>query len=82
MKSTLERLFGIFDTFKAEAIFNKKRKHESSYKCEPSRNNSYRLLHGPSMFALKAKLYEVLYNRSSSIAFDETSSYWPAPKNS
>ena len=39
-------------------------------------------LHGPSMFAIKAKIYEVLYIQSSSIAFDETSSYWPAPKNS
>ena len=40
------------------------------------------LLHGPSMFAIKAKTYEVLYKQSSSIAFDETSSYWSAPKNS
>ena len=40
------------------------------------------ILHGPSMFAIKAKIYEVLYKQSSSIAFDETSSYWSAPKNS
>ena len=33
-------------------------------------------LHGPSMFAVKAKIYGVLYNQASSIAFDETSSYW------
>ena len=39
-------------------------------------------LHGPSMFAVKAKIYGVLYKQSSSIAFDETSSYWLAPKNS
>ena len=39
-------------------------------------------LHGPSMFAVKGKIYEVLYKQSSSIAFDETSSYWLAPKNS
>ena len=39
-------------------------------------------LHGPSMFAIKAKIYEVLYKQSGSIAFDETSSYWSAPKNS
>ena len=32
-------------------------------------------LHGPTMFAVKAKVYGVLYNQSSSIAFDETSSY-------
>ena len=32
------------------------------------------------MFAIKAKIYEVLYKQSSSIAFDETSSYWSAPK--
>ena len=32
-------------------------------------------LHGPSMFAVKAKHYGVFYNQSSSIAFDETSSY-------
>ena len=30
-------------------------------------------LHGPSMFAVKAKIYGVIYNQSSSIAFDETS---------
>ena len=40
------------------------------------------LLYGPSMFAVKAKIYGVLYNRSSSIAFDETSSYWSALKSS
>ena len=34
-----------------------------------------RILHGPSMFVVKAKIYEVLYKQSSSIAFDETSSY-------
>ena len=39
--------------------------------------NSYTIhfdhkLHGPSMFAIKAKIYEVLYKQSSSIAFDET----------
>ena len=39
-------------------------------------------LHGPSMFAVKAKIYGVLYNKASSIAFDETSSYWPALKSS
>ena len=39
-------------------------------------------LHGPSMFAIKAKIYEVLYEQASSIAFDETSSYWSGPKNS
>ena len=37
-------------------------------------------LHGPSVFAVKAKIYGVLYTQSSSIAFDETSSYWSAPK--
>ena len=40
------------------------------------------LLHGPTMFAVKAKIYGVLYNQSSSIAFDETSSYWSVPKSS
>ena len=39
-------------------------------------------LHGPSMFAVKAKIYGVLYNQASSIAFDETSSYWSALKKS
>ena len=33
------------------------------------------------MFAVKAKIYEVIYKQSSSIAFDETSSYWLAPKS-
>ena len=32
------------------------------------------LLHGPSMFAVKAKINGVIYNRASSIGFDETSS--------
>ena len=40
------------------------------------------LLHGPSMFAVKAKIYGVLYNQASSIAFDETSSYWSVLKRS
>ena len=40
------------------------------------------ILHGPSMFANKAKIYGVLYKRSSSIAFDETSSYWSEAKDS
>ena len=39
-------------------------------------------LHGPSMFAVKAKIYAALYNPASSIDFDETSSYWSAPKSS
>ena len=34
------------------------------------------------MFAVKAKIYGVLYNQASSIAFDETSSYWSALKSS
>ena len=36
------------------------------------------LLHGPPMFAVKAKIYGVLYKQPSSIAFDETSSYFSA----
>ena len=39
-------------------------------------------LHGPSIFAVKAKICGVLYNLVSSIDFDETSSYWSAPKSS
>ena len=39
-------------------------------------------LHGPSMFAVKVKIYGVLYQQSSSIAFDETSNYWSALKSS
>ena len=34
------------------------------------------------MFAVMAKIYGVLYKQSSSIAFDETSSYWSALKKS
>ena len=37
---------------------------------------TFQKLHGPSMFAVNEKLY------GSSIAFDETSSYWSAPKSS
>ena len=40
------------------------------------------LLHGPSMLAIEAKIYGVLYKQYSSIAFDETSSYWSALKSS
>ena len=32
------------------------------------------------MFVIKAKIYGVHYKQSSSIAIDETSSYWSAPK--
>ena len=38
-------------------------------------------LHGPSMLAVKAKIYGVIYKQSSSIAFDETSGYWSALKS-
>ena len=41
--------------------------------------NSDKELHSPSMFAVMAKIYGVLYKQSSSIASDETSSYWSAP---
>ena len=34
------------------------------------------------MFAIKVKIYGVLYNQSSSVAFDEISSYWSVPKSS
>ena len=40
------------------------------------------ILHSPSMFAVKAKIYGVLYNQASSVAFDVTSSYWSALKSS
>ena len=33
------------------------------------------------MFAVMAKIYGVIYSQSSSIAFDQTSSYWSAPKS-
>ena len=39
-------------------------------------DNMLNKLHGPSMFAVMAKIYGVLYNQASSIAFDETASYW------
>ena len=44
--------------------------------------HGHSVLHGPSMFVVKAKIYGVLYKQSSSIAFDETSSYWSALKRS
>ena len=40
------------------------------------------LLNSPSMLAVKAKIHGVLYKQSSSIAFDETSSYWSVLKSS
>ena len=39
-------------------------------------------LHGPSIFAVKAKIYGGLFNQSISTAFGETSIYWSAPKSS
>ena len=45
-----------------------------------SSDDAHFILHGPSMFAVQAKIYGVLYKQSSSIAFDETSCYWSAPK--
>ena len=44
-------------------------------------SNNDNLLHGPSMLAVKAKIYGVLYKQHSSIAFDETASYWSALKS-
>ena len=46
------------------------------------RLRQYVLLHGPSMLAVKAKIYGVLYKQSSSIAFDEISCYLSALKSS
>ena len=46
------------------------------------KHNQISVLHGTSMFVVKAKIYGVLYNQASSIAVDETSSYWSAPKSS
>ena len=40
------------------------------------------LLHGPSIFVVRAKTYGVLYNQASSMAFDETSRYWSTLKRS
>ena len=45
-------------------------------------NRTALILYGPSVFAVKAKIYGVLYKQFSSIAFDETSSYWSVPKTS
>ena len=49
---------------------------------QQQRNTYLLLLHGPSMFADKAKIHGALYNQASSIAFDEASSYWSALKSS
>ena len=37
------------------------------------------ILHGPSMFAVNAKIYEVLYKQSSSIAFGDIGQRQKAP---
>ena len=39
-------------------------------------------LHSLSMFAVKVKIYGVLYNQSSSIFFDGTLTYWSVQKSS
>ena len=54
--------------------------NEKGKEANKSRNDT--ILHGPSMLAVKAKIYGVLYKQSSCIAFDETSSYWSALKSS
>ena len=51
----------------------------NTFRCVPMHLKLYKF-HGPLMFAVKAKIYGVIYNQSSSIAFDETSSNWSAPK--
>ena len=61
--------------FKPSGVFS----HAIKILCD---NAKEAVLHGPSMFAVKAKIYGVHYKQSSSIAYDETSSYWSAPKNS
>ena len=38
------------------------------------------ILHGPSVFPAMMKINGVLYNQSSSVAFDETSSCWSVSK--
>ena len=43
-------------------------------------NPAVSLLMKPSMIAVKAKIYGAIYNQSISIAFGETSRYWPALK--
>ena len=47
-----------------------------------ARPHVHAVFHGPSMLAVKAKIYGVLYKQYSSIAFDETSSYWSVLKSS
>ena len=71
--------------FVAKYIYMRNSAHDSNCSL-PFVHHSTRqrclLLHGPSMFAAKAKIYGVLYNQASSIAFDETFSYWSALKSS
>ena len=54
---------------------------KTKIKTNGKKTNKKMKLHGPSVFAVKAKMYGVIYNQSSSIAFDETSSHWSAPKS-
>ena len=43
---------------------------------------TYLMIARPVTVAWYGKIYSVLYKQSSSIAFDETSSYWSALKSS
>ena len=61
---------------------NKKRRRLLKDPSDLDLHLSFRKLHGPSMFAVRAKIYEVLYNQASSIAFDEISSHWSGLKRS
>ena len=62
-------------------LYQSLRKTEDEREIKFCARSAYTKLHGPSIFAVKVKIYGVLYKQSSSNAFDETSSYWSAPKN-
>ena len=51
---------------KTKQVRNSVPRNCTARQCSPLRR---KLLHGPSMFSVRAKIYEVLYNQSSSIAF-------------
>ena len=48
------------------------RTQQSTVQLLTNKYAQFKRLHGPSMFVVKAKIYGVLYNQASSIAFDET----------
>ena len=70
-----------FEEPKAPIVRIKKKKVKKKTKEKEIVHLPVRRIH-VFIYYYKAKIYGVIYNQSSSIAFDKRSSYWSAPKSS